>query len=281
METTDTHRVFEGTLRFIRHKSAVTGTCMTFSLYVPDGEGPFPVLTWLSGLTCRATNFTEKAGAYRKASELGMIIAVPDTSPRGTDVLCQVVPDDPDYDLGQGAGFYLDATQMPWAAHFRMETYVTEELLDIIEDLAPVSACNGIFGHSMGGHGALTLAMRHPELYASVSAFAPIASPTRCPWGERAMTAYLGYDQHDWEAHDLAILMAAGKGLGFDDILIDQGMEDSFLDTQLKPELLEQAARISGQKLSLRRHAGFDHSYYFVQTFMDDHLAFHAARLKT
>ena len=280
METTDTHQVFDGSLRYIRHQSDATGTFMTFSVFVPEGEGPFPVLYWLSGLTCRDTNFTEKAGAYRKASELGLIIIAPDTSPRGQDKDGHDVPDDPDYDMGQGAGFYLDATQAPWSKHFRMETYVTEELRTLIDAQFPTSGRNGIFGHSMGGHGALTLAMRHPDIYKSVSAFAPIASPTRCPWGEKAMTAYLGPESCKWEGHDAAILIATGKGKMFDDILVDIGLADSFLETQLKPELLEQAAALTGQNLTLRRQAGYDHSYYFIQSFIDDHLEYHTKRLK-
>ncbi len=275
METTATHKVHNGTLSFVKHHSEATGTSMALSVFVPPGEGPFPVVYWLSGLTCTANNFTEKAGAYKKAADLGLIIVAPDTSPRG-----EGVANDDAYDLGQGAGFYVDATQSPWAPHFNMETYVTRDLIALIDAEFPNSGARGVSGHSMGGHGALTLAMTYPHLYRSVSAFAPIASPTRCPWGQKALAAYLGPDHTAWEAHDAALLIAAGKGKAFDDILVDQGLGDSFLDSQLMPSLLKQAATTSGQKLTLRYHDGYDHSYYFMQSFIDDHLAFHADRLK-
>lgn len=276
METTKTHVVHGGTLRYLKHDSATTGTPMTLSVFVPPGEGPFPVLIWLSGLTCTEDNFTTKAGAYRAAAEHGVIVVAPDTSPRG-----EGVADDPAYDLGQGAGFYLDATQSPWATHFRMESYVVGELVRLIDDNFPTTGVRSISGHSMGGHGALTLALRHPDLFRSVSAFAPICSPTRCPWGEKAFTAYLGEDRAAWDRHDAARLIESGAAKGvFDDILIDQGDADSFLTDQLKPELLVAASKAMGQRLTLRMQPGYDHSYFFMTSFIADHIAFHARRLK-
>jgi S-formylglutathione hydrolase len=276
METTKTHTVHGGTLRYLKHDSATTGTPMTLSVFVPGGEGPFPVLIWLSGLTCTEDNFTTKAGAYRAAAEHGVIIVAPDTSPRG-----EGVADDPAYDLGQGAGFYVDATQAPWAPHFRMESYVTGELIDLIDREFPTTKVCSISGHSMGGHGALTLALRHPDLFRSVSAFAPISSPTRCPWGEKAFTGYLGDDRAAWAHHDAALLIEGGAAKGvYDDILIDQGDADSFLVEQLKPELLIAAGEASGQKVTVRMQPGYDHSYFFMASFIADHVAFHAARLK-
>ena len=276
LQTTRTHVVHGGTLRYCRHDSATTGTPMTLSVFTPPGEGPFPVLIWLSGLTCTEDNFTSKAGAYRAAVEHGVIIVAPDTSPRG-----EGVADDDAYDLGQGAGFYLDATQAPWAPHFRMESYVTDELIALIDAQFPTTKTRSIFGHSMGGHGALTLALRHPELFQSVSAFAPIASPTRCAWGEKAFSAYLGDDQAEWVKHDAALLLESGAASGvYDDILVDQGDGDQFLNDQLKPELLKAAADKAGQKLTVRMQPGYDHSYFFMASFIDDHVAFHAARLK-
>lgn len=276
METVKSHVVHGGTLRYLKHDSATTGTPMTLSVFVPAGEGPFPVLIWLSGLTCTEDNFTTKAGAYKAAAEHGVIIVAPDTSPRG-----EGVADDPAYDLGQGAGFYVDATQGPWAPHFRMESYVTGELIDLIDGAFPTAKTRSIFGHSMGGHGALTLALRHPELFKSVSAFAPISSPTRCPWGEKAFSAYLGEDRAEWAKHDAALLIEGGAAQGvFDDILVDQGDADSFLTDQLKPELLQAAAQKAGQGLTLRMQPGYDHSYFFMASFVDDHVAFHAKRLK-
>jgi len=276
METTKSHIVHDGTLRYLRHDSATTGTPMTLSVFVPPGEGPFPVLIWLSGLTCTEDNFTTKAGAYRAAGEHGVIVVTPDTSPRG-----EGVADDPAYDLGQGAGFYVDATEAPWAPHFRMESYVVEELVGLIDREFPTTGARSISGHSMGGHGALTLALRHPHLFRSVSAFAPIASPTRCPWGEKAFSVYLGGDREAWVEHDAARLIESGVGAGcYDDILIDQGDADTFLAEQLKPELLTAAAKQAGQTLTLRMQPGYDHSYFFMASFIDDHLAFHAKRLR-
>jgi len=277
MQTTKTHIVHGGTLRYLKHDSAVTGTPMTLSVFTPGGQGPFPVLIWLSGLTCTEDNFTTKAGAYRAAAEHGVIIVAPDTSPRG-----EGVADDPAYDLGQGAGFYVDATQTPWAPHFRMESYVTDELIALIDAQFPTTGARSISGHSMGGHGALTLALRHPDLFRSVSAFAPICSPTRCPWGEKAFAAYLGDDRAEWAKHDAARLIEAGAAKGvYDDILVDQGDADSFLADQLKPELLRAAADATGQTVTIRMQPGYDHSYFFMASFIADHVAFHAQRLKT
>ena len=276
METLATPKVQGGTLRYLRHASEATGTPMKLSAFVPAGEGPFPVVIWLSGLTCTEDNFTTKAGAYAAAARLGLIVVAPDTSPRG-----EGVPNDEAYDLGQGAGFYLDATQAPWSQHFRMETYVTRDLIGLIETELPGNGRYGISGHSMGGHGALTLALRHPAQFRSVTAFSPIASPTRCPWGEKALTAYLGEDRATWEAHDATSLLAAGAvaQFGYDDILIDQGTADPFLVEQLKPELLIEAAAGIGQPITVRMQEGYDHSYFFIASFIADHLEWHAERL--
>ncbi|MBX3478924.1 MAG: S-formylglutathione hydrolase [Caulobacter sp.] len=276
VEILATHRVHGGALRYCRHDSAATGTPMTFSIFTPPSDGPFPVLVWLSGLTCTEENFTTKAGAYGAAAAHGAMIVAPDTSPRG-----EGVADDAAYDLGQGAGFYLDATQAPWTPHFRMEAYITQDLLKAVDGAFPTDpARRGVFGHSMGGHGALTLALKYPDLFKSVSAFAPIVSPTRCPWGEKAFTAYLGEDRTAWAGHDACLLIEAGVARGrFDDILVDQGLADPFLEGQLKPELLEAACAAAGQTLTLRRQPGYDHSYFFMASFIADHIAWHAARL--
>ena len=277
LEILNQHRVAGGALRYCRHASTSTGTAMRFSLFLPPGAGPHPLLLWLSGLTCTEENFTTKAGAYRDAAQLGMAILAPDTSPRG-----EGVADDPAYDLGQGASFYVDATQAPWSAHFRMESWLTSELLPLVAENFPVDLQRtGISGHSMGGHGALTLALRHPAQFRSVSAFAPISSPTRCPWGTRALAAYLGPDSATWRAHDAALLLESGAARGhYDEILVDQGSADNFLVEQLKPELLEEACRRAGQRLNLRRREGYDHSYFFVGSFIGEHLAWHAERLR-
>ena len=276
LEILSTHRTFDGTLHYCRHLSAATGTPMRFSIFLPPGEGPFPVLVWLSGLTCTEDNFTVKAGAYGAAAALGMAIVAPDTSPRG-----EGVADSPDYDFGQGAGFYVDATQAPWAPHFRMETYVTRDLLEAVHGAFPLDpARRAISGHSMGGHGALTLALKHPDLFRSVGAFAPICSPTRCAWGRKAFTGYLGSDEAVWTGHDAARLIEAGAAKGrYADILVEQGLGDNFLADQLKPELLEAACEAAGQPLTVLRHEGYDHSYFFISTFIADHLAWHRERL--
>ncbi len=274
IEIRATHRLHGGMLSYAQHQSAATGTAMRFSAYMPPGDGPFPYLIWLSGLTCTEDNFTTKAGAYGHAAKHGVAIIAPDTSPRG-----EGVADDPAYDLGQGAGFYIDATQAPWAPHFRMESYIVEDLIAAAEGAFPLASRRSIFGHSMGGHGALTLAMKHSNRFISVSAFAPICSPTRCPWGEKAFGAYLGADRNAWRAHDAALLMGDGRAQGLGEILVDQGTADQFLESQLKPETLEAAARVSNTKLNLRRQEGYDHSYFFMASFMEEHVAFHAARL--
>jgi S-formylglutathione hydrolase len=275
IEVVETHAAFGGTQGVYRHDSAATGTDMTFSVFVPPqaAQGPCPVVTYLSGLTCTHANATEKGEYRRAAAELGLIVVCPDTSPRG-----EGVPDDPAYDFGQGAGFYLDATQAPWAKHFRMESYVVRDLQAVIAETFPADMSRqGITGHSMGGHGALTLALKHPGVWKSVSAFAPIVSPIRCPWGEKALTGYLGEDPAAWRRHDATALIEDGARLP--DLLVDQGDADSFLVEQLKPELLQAACAAAGQPLTLRMQAGYDHSYYFVSSFMADHLAWHAERL--
>lgn len=280
VETLATHRLHGGTLRYCKHDSASTGTPMRFTVWTPDGEGPFPYLVWLSGLTCTEDNFTVKSGVYAHAAKQGIAIVAPDTSPRGPDLQGNAVADDPAYDLGQGAGFYVDATQAPWAPHFRMYSYVTRDLLEAVDGAFPLDpARRGIFGHSMGGHGALTIALRNPGLFKSVSAFSPIVSPLNCPWGDKAMTAYLGEDRAAWRPHDACALIEDGAGASFDEILIDQGLADSFLESQLKPELIEAAAAKAGRKVTVRRQEGYDHSYFFITTFIGEHLEFHAQRL--
>lgn len=275
-EVIEDHRMFDGSLKICRHKSAATGTDMRFSVFTPAGRGPFPVLTFLSGLTCTEENFTVKAGAYKKAAELGLMIVVPDTSPRG-----EGVANDDSYDLGQGAGFYVDATEAPWAPHYKMYSYVTQDLQDVVSQNFPADLKRqGLTGHSMGGHGALTIALRNPQLYKSVSAFAPIVAPTQVPWGEKALTAYLGADKNTWRQHDATALVESGAARNhFDDILIDQGSADNFLDGQLKPHLFAEACEKTGQKVTIRLQDGYDHSYYFIATFIDEHLSFHASRL--
>jgi S-formylglutathione hydrolase len=276
IEFIESHRCFSGTLHICRHQSAATGTPMRFSAYVPDGDGPFPVVTFLSGLTCTEENFTVKAGAYRKASSLKLVVIAPDTSPRG-----EGVANDPAYDLGQGAGFYVDATEAPWAPHFRMESYVVKDLQNVVAENFPVDVKRqGVTGHSMGGHGALTLALKYPDIFRSVSAFAPIVAPTRCPWGEKAFTAYLGADRSTGIAHDAtdaSLLMRKKPYPG--PILVDQGEADKFLEPQLHPDALERAAQESGQPLTLRRHRGYDHSYWFIQSVIEDHMTWHADKL--
>ncbi len=275
LDTLETHASFGGVQGVYRHRSEITGTDMTFAVFVPPraAHGPCPVVTYLSGLTCTPANVMEK-GEYRKAAaELGLIVVCPDTSPRGADVA-----DDAAYDLGQGAGFYVDATEAPFAPHFRMESYIVSELPALVAEHFPVAPGRaGLFGHSMGGHGALTLALRHPGHWRSVSAFAPIVAPGVVPWGVKAFSAYLGTDPALWRGHDAVALIADGKRV--DELLVDIGTADPFLERELRPELLENACAAAGIPLTLNRRAGYDHSYYFISTFMADHLAWHAARL--
>ncbi len=278
LEVVSRHRCFGGTQFFYKHHSRAIGLPMGFSVFVPPQaeQGRVPVLFYLAGLTCTEETFMIKAGAQRRAAELGLMLVTPDTSPRGAGV----PGEDDDWDFGTGAGFYLDATQEPWSKHYRMESYVTQELFEIATtQLQGDAARAGIFGHSMGGHGALVLAQRHRNLYRSVSAFAPIAAPMQCPWGEKAFTGYLGDDRSAWAQYDASELMAASSCPYPEGILIDQGLADNFLENQLNPEAFEAACKKAGQPLTLRRHEGYDHGYYFISTFMDDHLAFHANQL--
>ncbi|ACG78435.1 esterase [Phenylobacterium zucineum HLK1] len=275
LEVVSTARSFGGVQGVYRHDSRETGTPMTFSVFVPPQaeRGPRPVVWYLSGLTCTHANVTEKGQFQRACAELGLILVAPDTSPRG-----EGVPDDPAYDFGQGAGFYVDATREPWAANFRMESYIVSELPGLVAAEFPVDmARQGITGHSMGGHGALTLALKNPGRWKSVSAFAPIASPMRCPWGEKALSGYLGEDRSAWCRYDATALLEDGARLP--ELLVDQGEADTFLEDQLKPHLLAQACEAAGVPLTLRLQPGYDHSYWFVSTFMADHLAWHAERL--
>lgn len=277
MEIISRAATYGGEQLVCRHASKATGTPMTFSIFLPPQAGAgarCPTLTYLSGLTCTHANVTEKGEFRRAAAEHGMIVVCPDTSPRGEDVA-----DDDAYDLGQGAGFYVDATEAPWAPHFNMRTYVEEELPALLAAQFPAVDPDrqGIFGHSMGGHGALTVALRHPERYRSVSAFAPIVAPSQVPWGRKAFSAYLGDDQTAWRKHDAVALIEDGARVA--EILVDQGESDSFLITELRPELLAGACETAGIDLTLRIQQGYDHSYYFISTFMDDHIAWHATRL--
>ena len=279
LELLSEHACFGGLQRFYRHASTEIGLPMRFSVYLPPqaAHGPVPALWYLAGLTCTEETFMVKAGAQRVAAELGLALIAPDTSPRGAGVPGEAGR----WDFGLGAGFYLDATQAPWSGHYRMESYITAELLPLLARVLPVDARRmGIFGHSMGGHGALTLALRHPGLFRSVSAFAPVCAPAQCPWGQKAFAGYLGADQANWAEHDASELMARCSSAPYPGgILVDQGLADQFLPEQLDPHLLEAACAKVGQPLTLRRHAGYDHGYYFVASFMADHLAYHALRL--
>ncbi len=281
METVSENRSHGGTQGVYRHQSTSTGTEMTFSVFVPDHDAGqmLPVLTYLSGLTCTHANVTEK-GEYRAAcARHGIIFVAPDTSPRGPDSQGKDVPDDDAYDFGKGAGFYVDATQDPWAAHYQMRSYVEDELPALIQQHFPADmARQGITGHSMGGHGALTISLRNPRRYRSTSAFAPIVSPLNCPWGEKALTGYIGGDRADWRQYDACALIEDGARLP--DLLVDQGTGDNFLEEQLKTHLLQEAADAAGIPAQIRMQAGYDHSYYFISTFMADHVAWHAERLK-
>ena len=275
METVSSWRSHGGMQGVYRHPSTATGTDMVFSVFVPDHApgAKLPVIWYLSGLTCSHANVTEK-GEYRAAcAELGLIFVAPDTSPRG-----EGVADDPAYDMGQGAGFYVDATETPWVPHFRMRSYIEQELPALIAADFPVDASRqGITGHSMGGHGALTIALRNPERFRSVSAFAPIVAPGQVPWGEKALGGYLGADRAAWADYDAVALIQGGARVP--DLLVDQGESDNFLSEQLRPELLSEACTKAGIPLTLRMQPGYDHSYYFISTFMADHLRWHAERL--
>jgi S-formylglutathione hydrolase len=276
-EVVSQSRSFGGTQFVYRHASRETGTPMRLAAFVPPqaNAGKVPVVWFLSGLTCTEENFTVKAGAQRVASELGLILIAPDTSPRG-----EGVPDDAQgaYDFGLGAGFYVDATQEPWTRHYRMRSYLERELPALVAETLPADMSRqGITGHSMGGHGALTIALRNPGRFKAVSAFAPIASPMNCPWGEKALSNYIGPDRAAWRDYDACALI--GSGARLPDLLVDQGTVDSFLESQLKPQLLEAACAKAGQPLTLRMQEGYDHSYFFIATFIEDHLRWHARRL--
>ena len=278
MELVQSNRSFDGEQRIYRFNSISLQGESRFGIYLPAqalaGQA-CPTLFYLAGLTCTEDTFAIKAHAQRLAAQLGLILVTPDTSPRGE----QVAQGD-HWDIGQGAGFYINATQAPWAEHFQMESYVAEELYDlVIQQFAVQAERIGIFGHSMGGHGALTLALKHPEKFKSVSAFAPICAPSQCPWGEKAFSNYLGSDQAEWLKHDASALVQT-KRAHFADILIDQGLSDQFY-SQLNPALFQQACQAAGQPLTLREHAGYDHGYYFIQSFIDDHLQFHAVQLES
>ncbi|WP_285020901.1 S-formylglutathione hydrolase [Novosphingobium sp. fls2-241-R2A-195] len=276
LETISTNRSHGGTQGVYHHDSAETGTPMTFSVFVPDHEpgAKLPVLWYLSGLTCTHANVTEK-GEFRAAcAQHGVIFVAPDTSPRGDDV-----PDDESYDFGKGAGFYVDATRDPWAQHFRMRSYIEAELPALVAQHFPADmARQGITGHSMGGHGALTIALRNPDRFRSVSAFSPIVSPLNCPWGDKALTGYLGKDRADWRAYDACALIEDGARVPA--LLVDQGTADGFLEEQLRTSLLAAACEKAGQAATIRMQERYDHSYYFISTFMPEHVAWHAERLR-
>jgi S-formylglutathione hydrolase len=276
LETVSSVKSFGGIQGVYRHASRETGTDMIFAVYLPPqvaAGAKLPVVWYLSGLTCSHANVMEKGGYQRVCAELGLIFVAPDTSPRG-----EGVPDDPAYDFGQGAGFYVDATEAPFARNYRMFSYITDELPELLEQNFPIDpARQAITGHSMGGHGALTLALRNPGRYRSVSAFAPIVAPSQVPWGEKALGGYLGADRAHWRTADGVALIEDGARVS--DILVDQGTSDSFLERELRPELLEAACRDAGISLILRMQEGYDHSYYFISTFMEDHLRWHWERL--
>ena len=270
-------RCFGGTQCTYRHQSSETGTPMRFAAFIPPqaAKQPVPVVWYLSGLTCTEENFTVKAGAQRVAAELGLLLVAPDTSPR-----CDTIPRDSagSYDFGVGAGFYVDATQEPWSRNYRMASYIERELPALIRSELPADmARQSVMGHSMGGHGALTIALRDRDRYSSVSAFSPICSPINCPWGEKALSGYLGTDKERWRRYDACALLEDGARLR--ELLVDQGVADQFLESQLKPQLLKNACAKAGVPLTLRMHEGYDHSYFFISSFIEDHLRWHAQRL--
>ncbi|CAD6539796.1 S-formylglutathione hydrolase [Paraburkholderia sabiae] len=275
LELIETHASFGGTQRIYKHESKAIGLPMRFSVFMPKeaAQKKVPALFYLAGLTCTEETFPIKAGAQRFAAQHGIALIAPDTSPRGAGV-----PGETDsWDFGVGAGFYVDATQEPWSKHYRMYSYVRDELRETVVGELPVDGDRlGIFGHSMGGHGALMLALRNPEIYRSVSAFAPIAAPTRCPWGEKAFSGYLGADREAWKEYDASELVGKATRKFAEGILVDQGLADAFLAQQLNPDVFEAACKAAGQPLTLRRHEGYDHGYFFISTFIEDHIAHHA-----
>lgn len=276
MKQKEQHLVFGGSQEVWEHQSELLSCPMNFAIYIPPQakDKKLPVLYWLSGLTCNEQNFITKAGFQRYAAEQGLIVVCPDTSPRGEDVA-----DDEAYDLGQGAGFYLNATEAPWAKHYRMYDYIVEELPALIREHFPVSDKQSICGHSMGGHGALVLALKNPEFYTSVSAFAPIVSPTQVPWGHKALGAYLGDDKTAWQQYDAVKLIEHGARVR--SLLVDQGLADTFYEEQLRTPLLEKACADAGIAADIRYHEGYDHSYYFIASFIVEHIAYHADKLRS
>ncbi|MCH2548237.1 MAG: S-formylglutathione hydrolase [Alphaproteobacteria bacterium] len=279
MKTIETHTCFGGTLGIYEHEASSTNCTMRFSVFVPPQaqNRKCPAIFFLSGLTCTEENFTVKAGAYRAAAELGLVVIAPDTSPRGDNVA-----DAEGYDIGKGAGFYVNATQAPWAMHYQMETYITQELYQLItREFAVDSDKTGIMGHSMGGHGALVLGQRYPQLFRSISAFAPICAPTQCPWGHKVFPQYLGDNPEAWAQYDAtALMLQQSDASNNPTILIDQGTADNFLTEQLHPDVFADACKQVGQRLILRMQEGYDHSYFFIQSFIDDHLRHHAQYLQ-
>jgi S-formylglutathione hydrolase len=276
--TLEQHRSFDGVQGFYEHASIEVGLPMRFGVYLPPqaAHAPVPVLWCLAGLTCNEQTFAIKAGAQQHAAQLGLALVTPDTSPRGTGI----AEADADWDFGTGAGFYLDATREPYARHWRMESWLTKELPQLLQRHFPLRTdVAGVLGHSMGGHGALTLALKHPGIFRSVSAFAPICAPSEVPWGQKAFRGYLGDEEEAWAAHDAVRLVEGGARAPT--LLVDQGLDDQFLPTQLRPERLEQACAAAGQPLTLRRHAGYDHGYFFIASFIAQHLQHHAAQLRT
>lgn len=280
LETLSEHSAFNGTLGFYRHDSSSNNCSMQFSVFQPPQakSGSVPVVTYLAGLTCTEETFMIKSGALRVAAELGLMLVAPDTSPRG-----EGVPDDPDgvYDFGLGAGFYLNATEAPWNQHFNMYDYLTQELPEVLASSFPADLTRqGITGHSMGGHGALTIGLKNPQVYRSISAFAPICSPSNCPWGKKAFENYLGEDRAAWAEYDATAQVGKLQSMPEHKILIDQGLADQFLEQELHPHLFEAACAEKGVALELRRHDGYDHGYFFISTFMEDHMRHHASVLQ-